>query len=97
MGKNQKTKRSYTRKLGTYFLIAFIVVISVSVGYRKNVLRELSRQTETLEKQLEEAEQENIKLINDEQYYTSDAYIEKVAREQLGLVMPDEVVFKEKE
>ena len=29
-----------------------------------------------------------------DRYYSTDEYIEKIAREQLGLVMPDEIVFK---
>ena len=31
---------------------------------------------------------------NQMEYYSTDEYIEKIAREQLGLVMPDEIVFK---
>ena len=44
--------------------------------------------TRTLEKQKKE------EYSNQMEYYSTDEYIEKIAREQLGLVMPDEIVFK---
>ena len=41
-----------------------------------------------------EAEQlRGIELAGEQQYYTSDAYIEKIAREQLGLIKPNERIF----
>ena len=92
-----KNKKSYTHKFGIYFLLAFVIAVGAGVTYRRTVLKELTERGERLEAQVETARQENIKLTNEEEYFTSDAYIEKIAREQLGLVMPDEVVFKERE
>jgi cell division protein FtsB len=43
-----------------------------------------------------EIEEEKEKQLNFEtrrEYYTSDAYVEQVAREQLGMVKPNEIIY----
>ena len=32
-------------------------------------------------------------ILEKKEYYNSDAYVEKVARQQLGLVVPNEVLY----
>ncbi len=54
----------------------------------------LKAQKEDLEKQIEEETEKKEEYNNQMEYYSTDEYIEKIAREQLGLVMPDEIVFK---
>ena len=43
--------------------------------------------------QIQQEQQKNAEYIREKEYYNSDAYVEKVARQQLGLVMPNEVLY----
>ena len=54
----------------------------------------LKAQKDDLENRIEEEKQKKEEYNNQMEYYSTDEYIEKIAREQLGLVMPDEIVFK---
>ncbi|MFH1761667.1 MAG: septum formation initiator family protein [bacterium] len=55
----------------------------------------LSREITNLEKQLEQAEKTNDSLIKEkERLINEDWYIEKVAREKLGMAKPGEKVYK---
>lgn len=62
-------------------------------GYLK--IRTLSRQNRELEKQIEEIKQTNKKLAEAQEKLKSDPfYLEKVAREKLGLAKEGEIVYK---
>ena len=47
--------------------------------------------------QIEEAQDEHKKLEEKEEYMKTKKYVEEVARNQLGLVYPDEIVIRPKE
>ena len=77
-------------------IIVFLLAIVVGVaGYRKKQKNDiyLERIAE-LEKQIEKEEQRKEDLVEYGKYVQTDRYIEEIARERLGLVMPDEVIFK---
>lgn len=62
-------------------------------GYLK--IRRLSRKNQDLKSQIEEIKQANRKLKEDQQKLINDPlYLEKVAREKLGVVRKGEVVYK---
>ncbi len=62
-------------------------------GYLK--IRTLSRQNRELEKQIEEIKQTNKKLAEAQEKLKSDPfYLEKVAREKLGLAKEGETAYK---
>ena len=48
----------------------------------------LKAQKDDLENRIEEEKQKKEEYNNQMEYYSTDEYIEKIAREQLGLVMP---------
>lgn len=61
-------------------------------GYSK--IKRLARQNRELEWQIEEIKQANRKLRREQQMLSSDpVYLEKVAREKLGVVRKGEVVY----
>jgi len=62
----------------------------------QKINRELQEQKENYIKKIEEETKENAKLLEQKEYSESDLYIEKIAREKLGLVKEDEIVFMEK-
>ena len=49
----------------------------------------------SLEKQISDEEERKIDIKNLEAYVQTKGYIEEVARDQLGLVYEDEIIFKE--
>jgi Septum formation initiator. len=76
------------------FMLIFTMAVCANLFAQSRKLYALKgEKTEILQK-IDEAQTENDQLKNQQDYYTSDVYIEKVAREQLGLIMPDEMVFK---
>ncbi len=77
-------------------VVVLIMVIALAVRCRSliNKNEAYAQQIEMLEQQITE---ENGRTENIEEFrgYTkTDPYIEKVAREKLGLVYPDELIFQ---
>ena len=62
----------------------------------QKINRGLEKQKTEYIKQIQIEKEKQEKLLEEKQYNQSDIYIEKVAREKLGLVKEDEVVFMEK-
>ena len=79
------------------FMLVFGVAVGTSLYSQNAVLDELKDEEMRFQSQLEDELYKNIQLKNQQEYYISDAYIEKVARERLGYVMSDEIVFKNRE
>ncbi|MBP3872754.1 MAG: septum formation initiator family protein [Lachnospiraceae bacterium] len=82
-------------------MILIIVVVGITILALAIRCRSLADKNDTYAQQIESLEQK----ITDEQdrgesietfrgYTHTNAYIEKVAREKLGLVYPDEVIFQ---
>ena len=78
-------------------MLVFGVAVGTSLYSQNAVLDELKDEEMRFQSQLEDELYKNIQLKNQQEYYISDAYIEKVARERLGYVMSDEIVFKNRE
>lgn len=80
-------------------LIAFMLLGVMSVQILSLHNRKLSYQAreEELQTQLESEEQRQIELGEYEEYVTTEEYIEQTAKTKLGLVYPNEIIFKEKE
>ncbi|MCD7904214.1 MAG: septum formation initiator family protein [Clostridiales bacterium] len=76
--------------------MAVIVMLGVfGVGMVSSISknRELLANKAELEESVKEEEQRKSELSLEGDYYKSDEYYEKVAREKLGLVMPNEIQF----
>lgn len=74
-------------------VFAFCVVMGLQMLQKNNSLRELREQEEKLEQQYEQELQISENLKDKEQYVHTDEYLEEMAR-KLGLLYPDEVIFK---
>lgn len=100
--KIQKRKLQDRRNKRSMQLIAFVVVIfaftlgvSGATMYAKNT--EYNELIHKLEQQLEEEEKRTQEISDFEEHTTTDAYIEEVAKEKLGMAYPDEIILKSKE
>ena len=56
-----------------------------------------TRRAEELERQIDEEEMRTEEIEEMRRYMQTDRYVEEVARDKLGLVYPDEVIFKPEE
>ena len=88
------------RKRFNGLLCAVIIFIFLFFAYTMFVHAEeyfqTRQQLEQCYKEQQKAVARNIELVNSIAYHDSDEYIERIAREQLGLVKPNEIVFIDK-
>jgi len=84
---------------GTGIIVFVVLCIFGIVAFGKVRLeerkKELNVKKATLEKQIEEENERAEEIQNLEAYVQTKKYIEKIAREQLGLVYEDEIILKE--
>lgn len=73
-------------------LLAAAYFIYLAIGQQFE-LYTIQRETASLKSRIAELEQSNQSMIQEKQQLATPAYIEKIAREQLGLVKPGEVPY----
>lgn len=82
--------------------ISLIAMLLLGVMTVQNLSLYSKRQSyqareEELQIQLESEEQRQIEMEEYKEYVTTEEYIEQTAKSKLGLVYPNEIIFKEKE
>lgn len=77
--------------------IALCVICFAKVADMRAESRALAKTEASLEQQIQEQRAEAKAIEARREYMETDQYIEDVAKEQLGLVYPNEVVLKPKE
>lgn len=80
----------------SFVVIAFCIVMGVQMINKHNTLKELQEQERKLTEQYQEELQLSKELKEQEAYVKTDEYVEEMAR-KLGLLYPDEVIFKPEE
>lgn len=91
--KKNKAKKSFTSIYGMIFMVFFISAVGLNLVFQMQKYFEIKSEIASVQMQIDEEESKNEDLKNKKDYYKSDEYIEEVARDQLGLIMPDEKVF----
>lgn len=74
-------------------LAIFGVVIATGMFWQYQNYLELTAEYEQLDKQIAQEQSKQHDFQSQKEYYHSDAYIEKIAREKLGLVKSNEIVY----
>ena len=77
----------------TIVVAAFCIVMGAQMFQKYNTLRKLKEQESKLQKQYEKELQLSEELKDQESYVKTDDYVEEMAR-RLGLLYPNEVIFK---
>lgn len=77
----------------SFVVIAFCIVMGAQMIKKIGTLKELQEQESRLERQYEQELQISEDLKDQESYVKTDDYVEEMAR-KLGLLYPDEVIFK---
>ena len=85
-----KTDTSIFVKISLALLTVIFVIMVLSLSLRYN---ELTRKRDQLKAQVEQEQLELEKLIDEVNADYNDEYIIKIAREELGYRMPDEVIY----
>ncbi|MDI3481959.1 MAG: cell division protein DivIC [Tepidanaerobacteraceae bacterium] len=84
-------KRFRIRHLILLFIMIYVVCTLVAQQLK---MMDLARQEAELKRQIEAAMQEREQLKKQIQLLHTDSYIEMIARDKLGLVKPDEYIYK---
>ena len=74
-------------------MLVFAVIVCVNVGIQLNRYSALKETEAQITMEIEDEQLRSVELKAQQEYYMSDDYIESVARNQLGLIKPDERVF----
>ena len=92
-------RKSGKRKTGFKLLLIVVLVmcgvLTYSTGKAKAEEREKSQQKSEMEKALASEEERQNEVDEEAAYRQTKSYIEKLAREKLGLVKPDEIILRE--
>lgn len=96
----QGTKKR-KKRAGLKTITVMVLIICGIVTYSRTQLddeaAELARQIESLSRQIDEEEARTAEIEEERAYVQTKKYIEEMAREKLGLVYPDEIIFEEEE
>lgn len=74
-------------------VVTMLIVFGAEMVSTISDTRKLTAEKSELEIEIKDEEQKNSELSMEGDYYKSDAYYEKIAREKLGLVLPNEIIF----
>ena len=98
-----KTRRGRNRRqrMGYKLIVLTVLCLLVTGFYAKHRLQQKNlvyqKQEEQLLAQIEEEEQRSREIEEHGKYVQTKKYVEEVAKERLGLVYPNEILFKAKE
>ena len=98
MARIKKKKRMNPHKrsmLAVSFVLVLLVVSANSITLRAKDKAYQAQEAE-LERQIEEEKERSSEIDELEKYVGTDEYIEEVAKEKLGLVNENEIIFKAK-
>ena len=80
----------------SFVVLAFCIVMGIQMVQKYSTLSKLKEQQTKLENQYKEELKVSEELKEQEAYVKTDDYVEEMAR-RLGLLYPDEVIFKPEE
>lgn len=98
MATKMNRKKRFRRHLGSLAIVGVVVLLLVFVSIGSLSLRvsneKKQERIEELEKQIAEEEEKAEELEEYGKYVQTKKYAEEVAKEKLGLVYEDEIIFK---
>lgn len=95
--KRRKKVKIKTRKPESLFLrvflVAFLLAVSIGVIRQWTAYEEVREQQALILADISKEEERRLEYENQKEYYNSDSYIEQIARDQLGMIKPNEVLY----
>ncbi|HAN09760.1 MAG TPA: hypothetical protein DCP90_04010 [Clostridiales bacterium] len=85
----------YTKKKQIIFIMVIIIAVILSIKlYEISVVNiQMNDKINTYDKELKKFKSELKETVDKKNYYKSDEYIEKIAREQENLVKKNDIIF----
>jgi len=92
---DNKRKKSKVKRNRPLFLIVLVILLYVSwiLISQRIKLQELTKQEEELQKKVEQLKEEEQRLAEERELLNDPKYIERVARERLKMVKPNEIIY----
>jgi cell division protein FtsB len=75
------------------FLLVFVCAVSVGIGKQAVRYQAVKEELAVVTAEIKEEQEKQLNFETRKEYYTGDVYIEQVAREQLGMVKPNEIIY----
>ena len=93
----RKTHNRASMILITIAVIAMTIIVGYSVHEMKTELKAKDERIENLNEQIADEEKRKEEIEDYKEYVETDEFVEDTAREKLGLVYEDEIVFIKEE
>ncbi len=93
--KSLPNKKNSSKLNILYFLVMIFMILSFSsyLFYKYNSLINYNARIDEINKEIEDATKKNNELKAQMEYKNSNEYIEKIAREKLGMIKNNEIIF----
>ena len=88
-----RKKRPFDKTIVLFFMVLFFIAVTIGIASQLKIYGQYKQEAEEILVQIQEEQEKNAEYLREKEYYNSDDYIEKVARQQLGLVMPNEILY----
>ena len=82
-----------SKLLKTMLIMVVLIYTGLTVFKQEVAFNKYESEIEKYERLIEEEQLKNEQLINTRKKISTKEYVEEIAREKLGLVMPNEIVF----
>ena len=94
--RSARARQNKMTMVGITFVVCVLMVTLLVQGRKLNAKLSVNEQrTSELEQQIENENQRTEEISEMQEYMHSDAYLEKIAKDKLGLVKDGEIIFKE--
>ena len=91
--KRNKKSRKASALFVRVFLLVFVCAISVGIGKQAVRYQAVKEELAVVTAEIEAEQEKQLNFETRKEYYMGDVYIEQVAREQLGMVKPNEIIY----
>ncbi len=95
--RRNKSKIKKTALFFRTFLFVFVAAVTVSVCKQTAQYRQVQEESVLIAEEIAAEEERQQEFEARKEYYTGDAYIEQVAREKLGMVKSNEILYINRE
>lgn len=75
------------------FLIVFSCAVGLGIFGQARAYEQTKKERLVVAAQIHAEQERQLGYENQKEYYNSDSYIEQIAREKLGMVKPNEVLY----
>ena len=96
--RKKKQRMQKPNRIGIKISTTVVVILFAVLSYKTVTLHQKASEYQATldqyQKDVEKLEQDRQEIEEQKEYVQSDAYVEELAREKLGLVYKDEVIFE---